>query len=178
MISRRTLLSTGATLTGVGLLTSSWIGAALAQQVSQAATTDAEQLLQLSLFLTERESLDASLAQRVLTRCTEADPAFADKMKSLWGQIQQQGLSHAGLLRSSPIYQDPVHKDTVQKDRPCLVPGLHRHPCQPKSGRRHRAGDIHWCVGLYADAGCHCDSDLFAGHTNYWVNPPSTVAND
>lgn len=178
MISRRTLLSTGATLTGVGLLTSSWIGAALAQQVSQAATTDAEQLLQLSLFLTERESLDASLAQRVLARCTEADPAFADKMKSLWGQIQQQGLSHAGLLRSSPIYQDPVHKDTVQKIVRAWYLGYTGTPVSLRAVDDTELVTFTGALAYTPTLDATVIQTYSRGHTNYWVNPPSTVAND
>ena len=102
MITRRKLLYTGAALTGAGLFAPLWAGAALAQEVSSAASDDIESFRQLSMFLLERSNLDAALSLRILAQCTRNDPAFPEKIKALWSKIGQHHLRNVGQLSGSP----------------------------------------------------------------------------
>lgn len=178
MISRRKLLFSGAAITGAGLLSSTWAGSALAQQVHNAASNDVEQLHQLSLFLTERETLDPSLTLRVLARCTEADPLFPDKMKALWGSIAQQGMSRVGQLSASPIYQNPAHKDTVQKIVRAWYLGYTGTPVSMRAVDDTKLVTFTGALAYTPTLDATVIPTYSRGHTNYWVNPPSTVAND
>ena len=63
MITRRKLLYSGAALTGAGLFAPLWAGAALAQEVSSAASDDIESFRQLSMFLLERSNLEMRRSQ-------------------------------------------------------------------------------------------------------------------
>ncbi|WP_218581291.1 sorbitol dehydrogenase family protein [Pseudomonas sp. L13] len=115
MITRRKLLYSSAALTGAGLFAPLWAGSVLAQEVRGASSDDVESFRQLSMFLTERQTLDATLSLRILAQCTQNDPQFPDKIKALWSNLGQQQLHSVSQLSGSPLYRDPVVKDTVQK---------------------------------------------------------------
>ncbi len=178
MISRRKLLSSGAALTGLGFFSSSWIGSTLAQQVSSASSGDAEQLHQLSLFLTERDALDPSVSLRVLARCIGADPLFTQKMNRLCSQIQQHGVSHVGGLAASVVYQDPVMKDTVQKIVRAWYLGYTGTPVSLRAVDDTELVTFTGALAYTPTLDATVIPTYSRGQTNYWVNPPSTVAND
>lgn len=178
MISRRKLLSSGAALTGLGFFSSAWIGSALARQVGCATAADAEQLHQLSLFLTERDALNPSVLLRVLARCTEADPLFTQKMNRLWSQIQQHGVSLASLLAGSPVYHDPVMKDTVQKIVRAWYLGYTGTPVSLRAVDDTELVTFTGALAYTPTLDATVIPTYSRGHTNYWVYPPSTVAND
>ena len=178
MISRRKLLSSGAALTGAGLLSSSWAGSVLAQGINNAATNDVELLHQLSLFLTERDALDPSLTLRVLARCTEADPLFPEKVRGLWGSIRQQGLSRVAMLNTSPVYQNPQYKDTVQKIVRAWYLGYTGTPVSMRAVDDTRLVTFTGALAYTPTLDATVIPTYSRGHTNYWVDPPSTVAND
>lgn len=178
LLSRRKLLFSGAALSGLGFFSSSWIGSVLAQQVSGVTTDDAAQLHQLSLFLTERDALDPSVLLRVLARCTEADPLFTQKVSRLWAQIQQQGVSDVGVLVGSQVYQDPEMKDTVQKIVRAWYLGYTGTPVSLRAVDDTELVTFTGALAYTPTLDATVIPTYSRGQTNYWVKPPSTVAND
>lgn len=178
MISRRKLLYAGAAVVGVALGSPLWVGSVLAQEVSAAANSDVEQFYQLSLFLTERQALDRNVSLRVLAMCTQEDSLFPEKMKALWGKIQQQPLANVGLLQQSPFYQDEVLKATVQKIVSAWYLGYIGTPVSQRAVDDTRLITYTGALMYEPTRDATVIPSYSRGHTNYWVDPPATLAND
>lgn len=178
MITRRKLLYSGAALTGAGLFAPLWAGSVLAQEVSSAATDDIESLRQLSLFLLERPSVDAALSLRILAQCTQNDPAFPEQMKALWGKVGQHHLRSVSQLSASPFYRDPVVKDTAQKIVSAWYLGYTGTPVSLRATDGTRLVTFTGALAYAPTADATVIPTYSRGKTNYWVNPPATLAND
>jgi hypothetical protein len=178
LISRRRLLHSGAALTGVGLLSSLWIGSALAQEMNSATNSDAEQFYLLSVFLTERHTLNEKVSHRALTTCTQVDPLFPGKMKVLLSKIQQQALTSVRQLAGSKFYQDDGVKDTVQKIVSVWYLGYTGTPVSLRAVDDTRLVTYTGALAYEPTLDATVIPTYSRGHTNYWITPPATLAND
>ncbi|WP_256666150.1 MULTISPECIES: sorbitol dehydrogenase family protein [unclassified Pseudomonas] len=178
MITRRKLLYSGAALTGAGLFAPLWASSALAQDVNSAASDDIESLRQLSMFLLERQTLDATLSLRILAQCTQSDPQFPDKMKALWSKVGQHHLRSVSQLSGSPFYRDSVMKDTVQKIVSAWYLGYTGTPVSLRATDGTRLVTFTGALAYEPTTDATVIPTYSRGKTNYWVNPPATLAND
>lgn len=176
MITRRKLLYSGAALTGAGLFAPLWATTALAQEVSSAASDDIESFRQLSMFLLERQTLDATLSLRILAQCTQNDPQFPDKMKAL--RTKTNPLRSVSQLSGSPFYRDPVMKDTVQKIVSAWYLGYTGTPVSLRATDGTRLVTFTGALAYEPTLDATVIPTYSRGKTNYWVNPPATLAND
>jgi hypothetical protein len=178
VISRRQLFYSGAALSGASLFAPLWPTRLLAAP-SVSAQQDVETFQQLSLFLTERHSLDAVLSLRILAQCSAAESDFPEQIRSLWQTVQQQGFASVSQFSLSPLYQDAKPTQAlVQKIVSAWYLGYTGTPVGLRAVDDTRLVSFTGALAYSPTLDATVIPTYSRGHTNYWSQPPNTLATD
>lgn len=172
MLTRRRFLGRGATLLGVAVL-----NPALSWAAVPGAGSDSAVFYQTSLLLTQRSLLSSLVSQRALHCLSEEDAQFPQQLQQLWSVLQAGAIAHADQLNGHPLMQGSSGA-TIKKIISAWYLGFTGKPVSL------RAVDSTRFV-TYTDALMYTptlDATVIPtysrGHTNYWTQPPATIAND
>jgi hypothetical protein len=168
-VSRRTLLR-GAILIG-GL-------AMLPYQRNAFAAAPANDFMRLSLLLTTRTALNSEQGQRLFDALNAGDPKFAQALQALQQAIAADPFSDMQQFAAFAQKHDPQVKATAM----AIISGWYLgYTGEPVS---HTANDPTRFVA-FRDALMYqptLDATVIPtysrGQTNYWVDPPSSLASD
>lgn len=178
MISRRQLFYSGAALSGASLFAPLWSSRLLAAE-GVTAQQDVATFEQLSLFLTERQGLDPELSLRILAQCSTAEPNFPEQIRSLWHSVQQQGFASVSQFSASPLYQDAKPTQAlVQKIVSAWYLGYTGTPVGLRAVDDTRLVSFTGALAYSPTLDATVIPTYSRGQTNYWSQPPNTLATD
>lgn len=172
MLTRRRFLGSGASLLGFAVLrpTLSWAAV-------PAAGSDSTVFYQTSLLLTGRTRLSALVAQRALHCLSEEDATFPQQLQQLWSALRAGKIEHTEQLNEHAIMQGDTAA-TIKKIISAWYLGFTGTPVSLRAVDNTR-------FVTYTDALMYAptvDATVIPtysrGHTNYWTQPPATVAKD
>ncbi|MTD29056.1 sugar dehydrogenase complex small subunit [Erwinia sorbitola] len=172
MLTRRSFLGSSATLLGFAVLRP-----AFSWTVVPAAGSDSVLFYQTSLLLTGRTRLSSLVAQRALHCLSEEDAQFPAQLQQLWAALQAGAVTHADQLNGHPVMQGSSG-ETIKKIISAWYLGFTGTPISLRAVDNTR-------FVTYTDALMYAptlDATVIPtysrGHTNYWTQPPATIAND
>lgn len=168
-VTRRTLLRGALLIGGLSMLPF---------QPSAFAAAPANDFMRLSLLLTTRKALSSDQGQRLYDALSAGDPKFSGALQALQQAIAADSFSDMGQFASFVQKHDPQVKATAI----AIISGWYLgYTGVPVS---HVANDPTRFVA-FRDALMYqptLDATVIPtysrGHTNYWVQPPDTLATD
>jgi len=172
MLTRRKLLGSGAALLGFAVLrpTLSWAAV-------PAAGSDSAAFYHTSLLVTARLHLSPLVAQRALYCLNAEDGDFPQQLQRLWSGCQAAAITHADQLNGHSLMQGSTGA-TIKKIISAWYLGFTGTPVPLRAVDNTR-------FVTYTDALMYAptlDATVIPtysrGKTNYWTQPPATIAND
>ena len=173
MLSRRKLLTTGLYLTGFAALTPlmSW-------SATPSESSDTLLFHKLSILLTGREQISPLLASRALNCLTEEDSQFPVKQRALYQALSAANITHADQLMGSAIMSSPDTGATAKKIISAWYLGYTGTPVPLRAVDNTRFVTFTDALMYTPTLDATVIPTYSRGHTNYWVEPPSTIKND
>lgn len=133
--------------------------------------------LRLSQFLTTRQKLDETIAQRIYTALTADDPKFSDDADRLYNTIRSENFADMSLF-SAFTAKHPDLQSVAMKIISAWYLGYTGTPSMNilKDDARYVSYEKALMYEPTRDA--TVIPSFSRGRTNYWFTPPSTLATD
>ncbi|WP_133624932.1 sugar dehydrogenase complex small subunit [Erwinia sp. LJJL01] len=172
MLTRRTLITSGAALLGMAVLNPS-----LSWGAAPAASSDSHIFYRISLLLTGRTQLSPLVSERALHCLAAEDAQFPAHLQQLSSALQSAGITQADQLNGHALMQGGSG-DTIKTIISAWYLGYTGTPVALRAVDNTR-------FVTYTDALMYAptlDATVIPtysrGHTNYWTQPPATLKND
>lgn len=170
--SRRAMLATGASVLGVALA-----GGSLAASGGPAGGISSSDFQKLSGILTNRATLDPHISDRAFAALSAEDGAFAAKAQQLYSATLQAGLrdmrQYKGFIAGHADL-DPTAKKIIS----AWYLGYTGTPEGESNVDDARFVSYAGALMYEPTKDATIVPTYARGHTNYWVDPPSTLATD
>lgn len=143
----------------------------------RAAEISTMDFLQLSQLLTAGKTLDPAISERALAALTAGDAGFATKAAALSQAIAAEGFSD---MREWSAFsaRHPEMADTGMKVISAWYLGYTGTPKEHSSVDDAQFVAYHDALMYQPTIDATVVPSYARGATNYWVNPPATIAND